>query len=145
MVRGLFDAKERAGVELPPGHTGGPFTAHISVMNEGEVAKIGGPDKISERGHPFNYQLGPMMTVEPKGWSEMSRVWFVKVISPELKALRKSYGLPPLPNGDHEFHVSVAVSARMCWARGRSARPRPPRTTTRRTTRAARRSSGSRW
>ena len=109
LVRGLFDAMDETGIELPPGHQGGPFVAHISVIRGEEIDKLGGPDKISERGHPFTYQLGPIMSVEPKGWSEMSRVWFVKVISPELKALRKSYGLSPLPNGDHDFHISIAV------------------------------------
>ena len=109
LVRGLFDAMDETGIELPPGHKGGPFTAHVSVMTGDEVKKLGGPDAISERGHPFNYQLGPIQSVEPSGWDEMSRVWFVKVISPELKALRKSYGLSPLPNGDHNFHISIAV------------------------------------
>jgi hypothetical protein len=118
LVRGLFDAIDEKGVELPPGHEGGPFTAHISVMRGEEIDKIGGPAKITERGHPFSYQLGPMMSVEPKGWSDMSRVWFVKVISPELKALRKSYGLPPLPNGDHEFHISVAVRKKNVLSQG---------------------------
>jgi hypothetical protein len=109
LVRGLFDAMDETGIELPPGHKGGPFTAHVSVMTGDEVKKLGGPEAISERGHPFNYQLGPIQSVEPSGWDEMSRVWFVKVISPELKALRKSYGLTPLPNGDHNFHISIAV------------------------------------
>ena len=118
LVRGLFDAMDEKGIELPPGHEGGPFTAHVSVMRGEEVDKIGGPDKISERGHPFSYQLGPLMSVEPKGWSDMSRVWFVKVISPELKALRKSYGLDPLPNGDHDFHISVAVRRKNVLSQG---------------------------
>jgi hypothetical protein len=36
-------------------------------------------------------------------------VWALQVASPELAALRKSYGLSPLPNGDHPFHITVAV------------------------------------
>jgi hypothetical protein len=36
-------------------------------------------------------------------------VWAIQVASPELAALRKSYGLSPLPNGDHQFHITVAV------------------------------------
>jgi 8-oxo-dGTP pyrophosphatase MutT (NUDIX family) len=33
----------------------------------------------------------------------------VQVASPELAALRKSYGLSALPNEDHPFHITVAV------------------------------------
>lgn len=109
LVRGLFDAMDEPGVELPPGHEGGPFSAHISVMTGEELGRIGGPDKLTERGHTFHYQLGPIRSVEPAGWGEMSRVWFVEVQSPELKKLRASYGLTPLPRGDHEFHITVCV------------------------------------
>jgi hypothetical protein len=107
LIRGLFDAMDETGIELPL--RDGVLKGHISVFRPEEIDKIGGPDKISERGHPFTYQLGPIMSVEPKGWPEMSKAWFVKVLSPELKALRRSYGLTPLPNGDHEFHCTIAV------------------------------------
>jgi predicted double-glycine peptidase/8-oxo-dGTP pyrophosphatase MutT (NUDIX family) len=109
LVRGAFDALHEAGAELPPRKSGGNLNAHISVIRPEEVAKLGGPDKINERGHQFHYTLGPLKEVEPKGWDEMSKVWFIEVKSPELRKLRTSYGLTPLPNGDHEFHISVAV------------------------------------
>jgi hypothetical protein len=107
LVRGLFDAVNEPGAELPL--RDGKLNAHISVFTDKEVEKLGGPSRISERGHPFSYQLGPIMAVDPKGWAEMSKAWFVRVSSPELKALRKSYGLDPLPNGDHEFHITIGV------------------------------------
>lgn len=108
LVRGAFDALHEAGAELPL-KSSGVLKSHISVMRPDEVDKIGGPDKINERGHQFHYTLGPLKEVEPKGWDEMSRVWFIEVKSPELRKLRTSYGLSPLPNGDHEFHITVAV------------------------------------
>lgn len=107
MARGMFDALDENGIELPT--KDGVFNAHVSVMTKEEVDSIGGPDKITERGHTYLYQIGAIKTVRPAGWKEMSRVWFVDVKSPDLEALRKSYGLTPLPHGDHPFHVTIAV------------------------------------
>jgi len=108
IVRGLFDALDEKGVELPPSGPEGRLNAHVSVMTKDEVARIGA-DRISERGHSYRYQLGPVKACDPKGWDEMARCWFVEVQAPELKALRKSYGLTPLPRGDHEFHITFGV------------------------------------
>lgn len=109
VVRGLFDALHVPGAELPY-HSDGTLNAHISVMRPEELEPLGGPDKINERGHDFAYTLGPIKEVEPAGWGEMSRVWFVEVQSPALKALRRSYGLTALPNNDQfQFHITIAV------------------------------------
>jgi hypothetical protein len=109
LVHGLFAALDDTGLELPPGPEG-KFNAHISVMNEEEVASIGGVDRITERGHVFYYTLGPVREVVPNGWEEMGRVWLVEVRSPELEKLRKSYGLPALPNDNKfKFHITIAV------------------------------------
>lgn len=107
LVRGLFDAMDEKGVELPPSPEG-RLNAHISVFTKDEVDKIGA-DNITERGHSYRYQLGPVKVVNPKGWAEMSQCWFVEVKSPELTSLRKSYGLTPLPHGDHELHLTFGV------------------------------------
>lgn len=110
-VRGAFDAMAEPGVELPPS-SDGRLNAHISVMRKEEVESLGGPDVITERGHVFRYTLGPIRSVKPIGWTEMERVWFVRVQSPELEKLRKSYGLPPLPTKDGRdlhFHITLAV------------------------------------
>lgn len=112
LVRGLFDAVHIPGAELPPGGVDGKLEAHISVFRPEEIEQIGGPDKLTERGHQFLYSLGRFYRVEPKGWKEMSDCWFVRVHSPELEQLRKSYGLPRWPARDgHKlpFHISVAV------------------------------------
>jgi len=108
MVRGAFEALHEPGTELPP-----DFNAHISVARAEEVEKIGGGPRISERGKNFLYNVGPLRTVKPLGWSGISRVWFFSVTSPELQALRRSYGLPSLPTttGGKElpFHITVAI------------------------------------
>lgn len=111
--RGFFDALHEHGVELPTRDTDDPnevFNAHISVMRADEVAKIGA-DKISERGHTFRYTTGAVKEITPGNWNGVSRVWALTILSPELKNLRKSYGLSPLPgpNGDWDFHVTFAI------------------------------------
>lgn len=111
--RGAFDALYEQGVELPTRDTNDPnevFNAHISVMSKKEVDSIG-VDKISERGHTFHYTLGPVREITPKTWDGVSKVWAIECYSPELKNLRKSYGLNPLPgpNGDYQFHITFAI------------------------------------
>lgn len=109
VVRGAFQALHEPGTQLPPSHNGA-LNAHITVMRPEEIESLGGADKITERGKQFHYTYGPLKTVVPDGWSEVSKCWFIEVSSPELKALRKSYGLTPLPkDNEHQFHITVAV------------------------------------
>jgi hypothetical protein len=109
LVRGIFATLREPGIELPT-HSDGVLNAHCSVFRPEELATIGGPERITERGHSFTYQLGPLQTAVPGGWEEMGRVWFVKINSPGLQNLRKSYGLSALPNeGKYDFHITVAV------------------------------------
>ena len=108
VVRGLFDALDEHGIELPVKENG-TLNAHISVMRPEEVEKIGGPDKITERGHSYKYNLGAVKCVKPAG-GMFSKVWYVVVNSPDLQALRRTYGLASLPKENkHEFHITLAV------------------------------------
>jgi 8-oxo-dGTP pyrophosphatase MutT (NUDIX family) len=115
LVRGVFDAMSVPGAELPtsgvwsvPNVAADVLNAHISVMKADEVEQIG-VDKINERGHMFSYRLGSMKEISINKAGSISKVWVIQVSSPELAALRKSYGLSPLMNGDHQFHITVAV------------------------------------
>lgn len=113
LVRGVFQALDEHGVELPPSEHGSGFNAHVTVMSPEEVEKVGGGEKITERGKHFRYSLGRLREVEPDNWPGMSRVWYVDVHSPDIQALRRSYGLTSLPHGgDYEFHITVAVRRR---------------------------------
>ncbi len=105
--RGFFDALSIVGAELPL-NSSGQYNAHISVMSPDEVEKLGGGDKITERGHDFHYTTGPVKEVAPGTWEGVSKVWYVTVESPELRNLRKSYGLEPYYNG-HDFHITFAI------------------------------------
>ena len=106
LARGAFDALNEPGVELPP-----DFNAHISVIRPEELAEKGlTQDSITERGHDFRYTLGPVRTVSPHGWDEISKVWYIEVNSPDLEKVRKSYGLSPLPNSNQfKFHITFAT------------------------------------
>jgi hypothetical protein len=114
-VRGVFDALTAPGAELPtaglmnvPNVDADVLNAHISVMTAEEVNSVGA-DKINERGHLFHYGLGGVKEIPVKNVEGVSKVWVVQVQSPALSALRKSYGLSPLLNGDHPFHITVAA------------------------------------
>lgn len=105
LVRGAFDALHELGAELPL--RGGRLNAHISIFRPEEIEQIGGPEKLTERGHMFFYNLGALYSAAPTGWPDVSRCWFFRVHSPELEKVRKSYGLPPTPK--HPFHLTVAI------------------------------------
>lgn len=108
-ARGIFKQIHTPGIELPPGPNGEPFNAHISVFKPEELDLIGGGEAISERGKQFAYTLGRLYTIEPDD-PRFSKVWYVKIHSPELQTLRRSYGMSSLPNdGRYDFHVTVAV------------------------------------
>ena len=122
LVRGVFSAMKEPGIELPS-HSDGTLEAHISVMSKQDVDGLGGPDVITERGKTFSYSLGQMYTVKPTTWANVSRVWYLKVISPELQTLRKSYGLTPFPNDNkYDFHVTVAIRRRGVLARNNTSK-----------------------
>lgn len=112
--RGAFDALNEAGIELPLSETSGQYNAHVTVMRPEEIKSLGGPGKITERGHEFGYSLGKIKDFNPIGWTEMNRCWVLEVRSPDLEKLRKSYGLTPLPvhpknNEAMQFHITFAV------------------------------------
>lgn len=109
---GAFKALNAQGAEMPFSSSTGRYNAHISVMRPEEVEQIGA-ERINERGKEFGFTLGPVREVEPAGWAEMDRCWFIECRSPELEKLRKSYGLSALPkNGDYKFHITFAVRRR---------------------------------
>ncbi len=132
LVRGVFDALVEPGVELPsagvfnvPNVKADLVNAHISVMNADEVASIGA-DKINERGHMFGYTLGGLKEIDVKNVDGVSKVWAIQVSSPGLSALRKSYGLSPLPNDDHPFHITVAARRKGVLSNNAVSKPTAP-------------------
>ena len=110
LMYGIFATIREPGVELPPSSNGSMPNAHITVMRPEELKQLGGANKVTERGQEFSYILGPLVTIVPSGWDDISRVYMVSVASPELSKLRRSYGLSSLPRGGkHSFHITIAV------------------------------------
>lgn len=123
MVRGHFMSLTEPGIELPPG-PGGRLNAHITVFKPHELAEIGGPSKISERGQHFRYRLGPLQSrpldarrSPEENWRDASRIWYLTVRSPQIQQLRRAYGLEPA-----QLHVTVAVRRRNVLRSGTTAK-----------------------
>jgi len=122
-VRGVFAAMDELGIELPPSGPDGNLNAHVTVMTPDEVAVVGGGDRITERGKQYRYTLGRVYGIEPDGWPEMAKVWYVRVHSPDLQQLRRSYGLSSLPrDGEGDFHVTCAVKRKGVLGRNETAK-----------------------
>lgn len=112
IVRGIFDAMDVPGIELPGQKDGGLF-AHITVMRPNELRTVGGAEALrQERGKMFNYGLGSLIELELPGGSEFDRCWYVRVHSTDLQNIRRSYGLPSLPDDEKDFHITVAYRRR---------------------------------
>ena len=103
---GAFKALDEPGIEQPLQDSSGKYNAHISVIRPEEIEEIGGVDKLTQRGKMFSFNLGPVRSVKPAGWTEMSKCWFIEVNSPELMAYRRSLGLG---EPKYKFHITFAV------------------------------------
>jgi len=95
----VYEAIQEKGMQKPD------YRAHISVMSGNEMNDI----EVEEVGEDITLNLGPIMSVNPENWDEMERVWFIECDAPRLKEIRQKYGLTPLIDEDHEFHITIAV------------------------------------
>jgi hypothetical protein len=109
LAHAVLGALREPGVELPPAPEGERFNACVEVMSPAEVESLGGPDRVSERGKQYHYSIGRLYEADAD-WPGVSKLWYLRVHSPELQELRRSYGLASLPGDD--FHVVVAVRRR---------------------------------
>jgi hypothetical protein len=87
-----------------------PDGAHIPVIPPREAA-FHYIDQIGEVGKEFTFEIEGLYSLEPTLWPEVEQVWFFKVRSPELEALRQRQHLVSKPGG-HSFHIAIAVKPR---------------------------------
>tara|TARA_Y100000310_G_scaffold344350_1_gene456663 strand:+ start:2139 stop:2711 length:573 start_codon:yes stop_codon:yes gene_type:complete len=110
VIHGLFTLIDEENIEKPPYFGKHKDGAHVSVISPDETKEKLKDTEIDEIGQEFHLKLKGFKSVNPEGWEEMERVWFVEFDAPELKKLRQKYGLPATYNGQgHEFHSSIAV------------------------------------
>lgn len=108
LVRGVYDAMSEPGISLPTSVDGGALRAGIVVMTPSELGAVGGASKVSERGKQYPYTLGDLVEVSARGWPGVSACWHLRIKSPELGKLRRSYGLSTKLEGDSDFSIVVA-------------------------------------
>jgi len=108
IVRGVFDAMGEPGISLPGSVDGGALRAGIVVMTPEEMESVGGPDKITERGKQYAYHLGELEEAPARNWPGVSVCWHLRIRSPELGKLRRTYGLSTKVEGDNDFSIVVA-------------------------------------
>ena len=113
VIHGMYTLIDEEGISKPPyfGKGDKKVGAHISAISQDELEeKDVNMDDIKEIGDEVNFTLGEMYSTKPDGWDEMKRVFFVSVDAPELKEIRKRYGLPATyKDKGHDFHITVAV------------------------------------
>ena len=103
LIKGVFDALHEPGAEFVVRNN--RTEAAIKVMTKDEVKKIGGIDKITERGHSYNYTLGPIVELPANG--DYEKLWAVSIGSENLEDIRKSYGLETSPQLG--FYIPVGI------------------------------------
>jgi len=107
IIHGLFPLIDEDGIEEPPYFGKGEIGAHIYAISDEEIDE---DVEIKELGQEINFKLGSMCWTKPEGWKEMAKVFFVSVEIPELKEIRKRYGLPVSYKGlGHDYHTTIAV------------------------------------
>jgi hypothetical protein len=108
LARGIYDAMDEPGISFPAAVDGGALRAGIVVMTPEELESLGGASSITERGKQFPYQLGGLEEAPATNWPGVSVCWHLRIYSPELGKLRRSYGLPTKVEGDNDFSIVVA-------------------------------------
>lgn len=109
LALGAFYALDELGL-IPPSFKNKPFNAHITVMRPDEVERIGGMQKITERGRDFKYTITGGDSAPSQDAGDYSKYWFLTVSSAELSQLRRTYGLSSEPS--KPFHITFAARPR---------------------------------
>lgn len=116
LAEAAWEAMEEQDIEGAQPHFDKP---HITVATHDEtkafIAKYGEKKwkQACGNGRRIQFSLqNALVDLTPDGWSNMDRVWFLEVRSPQLRAFRKSLDLPELPvgsSGEHPFHITIAT------------------------------------
>jgi len=110
VIHGLFQLIDEEGIEKPPyfEERFNGVGAHITITNKQEL----GDQEFKDVGKEVTFKLGKMYSIDPLGWEDVERVWFVEVFSSDIENLRKKYGLRKRKHKkgkSMEFHITIAV------------------------------------
>ena len=106
-IKNLHQTFAPAEAQLPPYFGPGKAGAHISVILKDESQP--GQLALAEIGQSFAFRLVNINTVQPKGFTDVNRVWFLTTACSQMGDLRAKYGLSSRIHGDHDFHLTFAV------------------------------------
>lgn len=85
----------------------GAVGAHVSVISDEELDD---DVEIEEIGQDFEFTILGAKQTNPEGWDEMKQVYFIEIDSPQIKEMRKKYGLPKSYQGKkHQFHITFSL------------------------------------
>lgn len=100
-----------------------PEGAHIPVITVREVG-FHYLTEIEGLGMEFSFEVEGLYSVQSVLWPEVEQVWFFRLFSLELEALRQRHCLTDHPGG-HPFHIVVAVRPKLGQAHLAAARSMP--------------------
>jgi hypothetical protein len=111
-ISAMMPYLKRQGLIQPPYFNvfGPSVGAHVPVIPKRE-ADFHYLAPIKELTHEFSFEIEGLYSLRPDTWPEVKEVWFFKIRSPELEALRRRYFLTERPLG-HSFHIAVAIQPR---------------------------------
>lgn len=112
-----YNALKQMGIPCEPRFD----NPHITVIKKDEIDKLKEmhgdkwKDAVLTGGEDYTFEIQEMVDVDPAGWDDMDRVWFLKCNSPALSAKRIALELSALPTSEEgeeqNFHITVAVRA----------------------------------
>lgn len=103
LIKGVFDALHEPGAEFVVRNN--RTEAAIKVITKAEIDKLGGVGRVTERGHSYNYTLGPIVELPAAG--DYEKLWAISIDSKDLEDIRKSYGLETSPQLG--FYIPVGI------------------------------------
>jgi len=105
----IFPLLQREGLEPAAADPLMPGCVHIPVILPQEWQEKRGCAKITEKSETFSFEIKGFFGLQPKAGLGFDLVFFFKLESPELEALRQRYLLPAKIRA-HDFHCAVAFA-----------------------------------
>jgi hypothetical protein len=113
--KAAYEALQLAGIPCEARYD----SPHITVVKNDEAKELkelhgdNWKDAILAGPDEYSFMIHEMIDLDPDGWDEMDRVWFLRCSAPGLVQKRVALDLTPFPTGEdgseQEFHITCAV------------------------------------